>query len=66
MTDTPETNFINDYEPGSEATVELKNARIVDVKSGTYYDPAIRIVLKGGKIDMMPGFHGESVEFNAD
>jgi imidazolonepropionase-like amidohydrolase len=66
MTDTPETNFINDYEPGSETTVELTNARIVDVKSGTYYDPAIRIVLKGEKIEMMPGFHGESVEFNAD
>ena len=66
MSDTPETNFVSEYQPGKNARVELKKARIVDVENGGYYDPAISIVLEGGKIAMMPGYHGESVEFKPD
>jgi imidazolonepropionase-like amidohydrolase len=66
MTDTPETKFVKDYEPGQKTKVELKNAKIVDVENGEYFASGVSIVLEGGKIAMMPGFHGESVEFQPD
>jgi len=66
MTDTPETNFVKSYEPGRKTKVELKNAKIVNVENGDYFDPAISIVLENGKIAMMPGLHGEIVESKPD
>jgi imidazolonepropionase-like amidohydrolase len=35
--------------------VELKNGRILDVVNGRYFDVGTRIILKGGKIESMPG-----------
>ncbi len=44
-----ETHFVKQYEPGSQARVELANARIVDVVNGRYYDTGTSIILQGGK-----------------
>ncbi|MCP4754434.1 MAG: amidohydrolase family protein [Proteobacteria bacterium] len=66
MTDTPETNFVEDYEPGPQARVELKNGRLVDVVNGVYLDPNVSMVLENGKIAAMPGSSGEESEVEAD
>jgi len=66
MTNSPETEFVDVYEPGREAKVELRNGRLVDVENGGYFDPGVTVVLQNGKIDFMPGMFGEDMEFKAD
>jgi len=53
-----ETKF-KQYEPDSQARVELINGRIVDVINGRYYDTGTSIILQEGKIVAMPGSQGE-------
>ena len=57
--ETSETNFVKQYEPGSQARVELVNGRIVDVINGRYFDAGTSIILQDGKIGSMPGLLGE-------
>ncbi|MGD2146163.1 MAG: amidohydrolase family protein, partial [Anaerolineae bacterium] len=57
--ETSETRFVERYSPGSQARVELKNGRIVDVVNGCTYDAGTSIVMQGGKIEAMPGLAGE-------
>jgi hypothetical protein len=49
------TNFVKQYKPGEQSRVELKNGRILDVVNGRYYDVGTRVILRGGKIESMPG-----------
>ena len=60
-----ETHFVKQYEPGSQARVELVNGRIVDVVHGRYYDAGTRVILQGGKIVSMPGLAGEPTAVTA-
>ncbi len=55
MIETATTNFVNQYEPGTQAPVQLKNGRVLDVVNGRYHDAGTSIVLKGGEIVSMPG-----------
>ncbi|HSR32668.1 MAG TPA: amidohydrolase family protein, partial [Anaerolineae bacterium] len=57
--ETPKTDFVERYEPGSQARVELKNGRILDVVNGRYFDVGTSVILRGGKIESMPGLTGE-------
>ncbi len=59
MTENSETNFVERYEPGTQARVELVNGRILDVVNGCYFDAGTSIILQGGKIEFMPGLAGE-------
>jgi imidazolonepropionase-like amidohydrolase len=53
-----EPKFVKQYEPGSQAHVELVNGRIVDVVNGRYHDAGTRVILQGGVIQSMPGLAG--------
>jgi imidazolonepropionase-like amidohydrolase len=61
-----ETNFVKQYEPGSEARVELKNGRILDVVNGRYFDAGTSVILRGGKIESMPGLAFEPTDVSTD
>jgi imidazolonepropionase-like amidohydrolase len=61
-----ETHFVKQYEPGSQARVELVNGRIVDVVNGRYYDAGTRVILQGGVIQSMPGLTGEPPDVTSD
>ncbi|MBN1382063.1 MAG: amidohydrolase family protein [Deltaproteobacteria bacterium] len=58
--DYPETTFIKDYDPGPEATVELKNGRFVNVIKGDYFDAGVSLLIQGSKIQAMPGSAGHA------
>ena len=60
------THFVKEYEPDHEAIVELKNGRFVDVVNGRFFDPAVRVVIKGTTIAVMPGIGGEPVDVTPD
>lgn len=60
------TNFVKDYQPGEQARVELKNGRILDVEYGRYFKPGTSIILKGKKIEAMPGPAGDSTDADPD
>ena len=64
--DTTKTNFIKQYEPGSQARVELKNGRILDVVNGCYFEAGTRVILQDGKIEAMPGLAGEPNDITPD
>lgn len=53
------TNFVSMYEPDSDARVELKNGRFLDVWGGAYFDPRVSIVVRGSRIESMPGLPGQ-------
>lgn len=55
---TSKTKFVNRYEPGSRARVELVNGRIIDVVNGCYFDAGTSIILKDGMIETMPITNG--------
>lgn len=61
-----ETNFVTDYQPGSDALVELKNARFVDVLNGRFFAPDVRVLIKKGEIVSMPGLENETSEGKPD
>ncbi len=61
-----EIKFVKQYEPGSQARVELVNGRIVDVVNGRYHDARTRVILQGGKIESMPGLTGEPTDVTSD
>jgi imidazolonepropionase-like amidohydrolase len=66
MVDYSETKFVKQYEPDSQAQVELVNGRILDVVNGRYYDAGTRVILQGGKIVSMPGLAGEPTGITPD
>jgi len=53
------TNFVERYEPGDQARVELVNGRVLDVVTGRYFDAGTSVILQGGKIESMPVPVGE-------
>ena len=59
MTETSKTNFVEQYEPGKQARVELKNGLILDVTNGRYFETGTSVVLQGGKIESLPGLMSE-------
>jgi len=59
MTETSKPNFVEGYEPGKQARVELVNGRILDVVNGRYFDAGTSVILQGGVIESMPGSAGE-------
>jgi imidazolonepropionase-like amidohydrolase len=61
-----ETNFLDTYEPGDDALVELKNGRVVDVINGRYFPPKTRVIIQGKKIKAMPGLPGEPTDIKPD
>mgnify|MGYP002750487210 CR=1 FL=1 len=66
MLHTSQTNFVKQYKPDTQARVELANGRILDVWHGRYLDAGTRVVLKGGKIESMPGLAGETTGSSPD
>ncbi len=40
-------------------SVQLVNARIIDVENGCYYPPQVSLVIQNGKVAAMPGLSGE-------
>jgi len=66
MADTFETKFVHDFKPGSEAVVELKNGKFVDVEKGCFFDPGVSVLIKEGKIASMPGLEGETTDMSPD
>jgi len=59
MNDYSETNFVKEYLPAKDATIELKNGRLFDVINGTYFSPVVRLIIEGKRIKSMPGLPGE-------
>jgi imidazolonepropionase-like amidohydrolase len=66
MKDRSDVNFVYDYKPDESAYVELKNGRIVDVINAKYFDENVNLILKGGRIEAMPGVEGQSMDIKAD
>jgi imidazolonepropionase-like amidohydrolase len=69
VVETSETHFVKQYKPGSQARVELKNGRILDVVNGCYFDVGTSVILQDGKIESMPGLVSEPrvpVDFTID
>jgi len=64
--ETSKTNFVERYEPGAQARVELKNGRILDVFNGSYFDAGTSVILQGGKIESMPGLANEPTDITPD
>jgi imidazolonepropionase-like amidohydrolase len=58
--------FENDYKPEENACVELKNGRIVDVINANYFDENVKLIVKGGRIEAMPGVESQSTDPEAD
>ncbi|RJP18445.1 MAG: hypothetical protein C4520_14420 [Candidatus Abyssobacteria bacterium SURF_5] len=44
------THFVDDYLPGADSRVELKNGRFIDVYNGRYLEAGTSIIIEGGKI----------------
>jgi imidazolonepropionase-like amidohydrolase len=61
-----ETNFVDNYEPGDDALVELKNGRFVDAINGRYFAPETRVIIQGKKVKAMPGMPGEPTGIKPD
>lgn len=61
-----ETRYVSDYRLDSGAVVELKNARFVDVTNGRFFDPSVRVMIKGTTIEAMPGIEGEPTDVTPD
>lgn len=61
-----ETNFVDNYEPGDDAMVELKNGRFVDVIKGRYFAPETRVIIQGKRVKAMPGVPGEPAGIKPD
>ncbi len=63
-------NFVKEYQPGTEAVVELTNARIVDVINGCFFDQKVSVLIQNGKIISMPGLEDEPsgmpIDFSID
>ncbi len=59
MNDTFGINFINDYQPAEDACVELCNGKFVDVINAGYFNENVTLLLKGGRIEAMPGLEGQ-------
>jgi imidazolonepropionase-like amidohydrolase len=58
---------IKRYEPDNEAFVELRNGRFVDVMNGCFFDPNVRILIKGTKIAVMPNIEsGPTPNYSID
>jgi imidazolonepropionase-like amidohydrolase len=69
VVETSKTNFVHEYKPGTQARVELKNGRILDVIHGRYFDAGTNVILQDGKIKSMPGLASEPrvpVDFTID
>lgn len=66
MKDKMDINFITDYEPEENACVELRNGRIVDVVNARYFDDSVSLMVKGGRIEAMPGVEGQATDIRAD
>lgn len=52
-------NFINDYIPEEDAFVELYNGKFVDVTNSGYFNKNVKLLLRGGRIEAMPGLEGQ-------
>jgi imidazolonepropionase-like amidohydrolase len=61
-----EINFVYDYEPEENTYVELRNGRIVDVIHGRYFDADVKLILKEGRIEAMPGVEGQPTGIRPD
>ncbi len=61
-----DVKFVSDYEPKESAYVELKNGRFVDVINGNYFDENIKLIIKGKRIEAMPGIEGQATDIKAD
>jgi imidazolonepropionase-like amidohydrolase len=61
-----ETNFIKDHAPESDALVELKNGKFVDVISGRLFNQDVRLIIGSGEIKAMPGVEGQPPNMAAD
>lgn len=57
----PERNLLRDDE-----RIELKNGRFIDVVNGSYLSPDIRLVIRRGRIEHMPGIPGEPDDVSPD
>ena len=66
MASGAETKFVEQYEPGNQARVELVNGRIVDVVNGRYFDAGTSVILQGGKIESIPGLPGKPTGIKPD
>ena len=66
MGNRSEINFVKDYQPGTEAVVELTNARVVDVMNGCFFGQNVSVLIKNGKIVAMPGLEGATSEMQVD
>jgi hypothetical protein len=63
---TTEPHFLKEYDPPPGAIVELENGRFVDVVNGRFLDPAVRVMIEGTRIVVMPGIGGEPTDITPD
>jgi imidazolonepropionase-like amidohydrolase len=59
MNNTSDVNFINDYKPEEDAFVELYNGKFVDVTNADYFNENVKLLIRGGRIEAMPGLEGQ-------
>jgi imidazolonepropionase-like amidohydrolase len=59
MNNASEINFVNDYIPEEDAIVELFNGKFVDVTNSGYFHKNVKLLLRGGRIEAMPGLEGQ-------
>jgi hypothetical protein len=66
MKNTPGVKFDKDYKPDKDACVELFNGRFVDVANGGYFNDNVKVIIKGDRIEAMPGIEGRPAILKPD
>ena len=55
MSGDPDIGFLRGDQPGSDARVELRNGRFLDVIGGRYLDPGTSLMIEAGRIRSLSG-----------
>jgi imidazolonepropionase-like amidohydrolase len=50
----------------SDGTIELRGGRIIDVEAGAALPDGVRIVIRGSRIEALPGLPGQPVDIRPD
>ena len=66
MKNVADVNFVGEYEPRESAYVELRNGKFLDVINGRYFDKDVKLIIKGKRIEAMPGVGGQPDDIKAD
>lgn len=66
MNNRSDLTFANACKPDEEALVELINGKFVDVINADYFYENVRVLLRGKRIEAMPGLEGQPLGIKPD